>query len=103
LREINHYGFAIAIANEDVELVEVPVYESRMRESDDEIHQLRVEFARRRNLVNLTPLGTRPMSGEDAMNRQQFFNPQRVSINEFHQNAVSGLVNWPWDRKLVFM
>lgn len=43
------------------------------------------------------------MSGEDAMNRQQFFNPQRVSINELHQNAVSGLVNWPWDRKLVLM
>jgi hypothetical protein len=58
LRKIDHHGFAVAVANEDVELVEVPVYESRMRESDDEIHQLRVEFARRRNLVDLTPLGT---------------------------------------------
>lgn len=58
LWEIDHYGFAVAVTNEDVELVEVPVYESRKRESDDEIHQLRVEFARRRNLVNLTSLGT---------------------------------------------
>ena len=63
MREVNHYGFAVAVANEDVELVEVTMYESRMRESDDEIHQLRVEFARRRHLVDLTPLGTRPMSG----------------------------------------
>jgi hypothetical protein len=58
LREINHHGFAVAVTNEDVELVEVPVYESRMRESDDEVHQLRVEFAGRRYLVDLTPLGT---------------------------------------------
>ena len=58
MREINHNGFAVAVSNEDVKLVEVPVYESRMRKSDDEIHQLRVEFARRRHLVDLTPLGT---------------------------------------------
>jgi len=58
LREIDHNGFAVAVSNEDVELVEIPVYESRMRKSDDEVHQLRVEFARRRHLVDLTPLGT---------------------------------------------
>lgn len=58
MREINHNGFTVTVSNEDVEFVKVPVYESRMRESDDEIHQLRVEFARRRHLVDLTPLGT---------------------------------------------
>lgn len=58
MREIDHNGFAVAVSNEDVELVEIPVYESRMRKSDDEVHQLRVEFARRRHLVDLTPLGT---------------------------------------------
>lgn len=56
LREINDNGFAVTAANEDVEFVEVTVYESRLCEPDDEVHQLRVEFTRRRHLVDLTPL-----------------------------------------------
>ena len=53
--EINHDRFTVPGANEDVEFVEVPVYESRTREPDDEVHQLGVEFTRRRYLVDLTP------------------------------------------------
>jgi hypothetical protein len=56
LGEIDHDRFAIPATDEDVEFVEIPVYESRMREPDNEIHQLRVEFTRRRHLVDLTPL-----------------------------------------------
>lgn len=56
LREINHDGLPVTAANEDVEFIEVSVYESRMREPDDEIHQLRVQFSRRRYLVDLAPL-----------------------------------------------
>ncbi len=67
MREINHDGFAVTPANEDVKFVEVTVYESRMREPDDEIHQLRVEFSRRRYLVDLAPLRPCSMSGEYAL------------------------------------
>jgi hypothetical protein len=63
LREINDDRFAVIATNEDVEFVEVTVYESRMGEPDDEIHQLRVEFTRRRYMVDLTPLRPCYMSG----------------------------------------
>jgi hypothetical protein len=66
LREINHDRFAVLATNEDVEFVKVTVYESRMRKPDDEVHQLRVEFTRRRHLVDLTPLGPCLVSGELA-------------------------------------
>jgi len=56
LREIDDDGFAVTAANENVEFVEITVYQPSMREPDDEIHQLRIEFARRRNLVDLTPM-----------------------------------------------
>jgi hypothetical protein len=70
LREINHDRFSVTATNEDVEFVEVTVYESRMREPDDEIHQLRVEFSRRRYLVDLTPFYG--MSGEYALIDSKF-------------------------------
>ena len=56
LREINHDRFAVTAANEDIEFVKVTVYESRLCKPDDEVHQLGVEFTRRRHLVDLTPL-----------------------------------------------
>ena len=56
LREINDDRFAIIAANEDVEFVEVAMYEPRLREPDDKIHKLRVKFTRRRHGVDLTPL-----------------------------------------------
>ncbi len=102
LREINHDRFAVTTANEDVEFVEVTVYESRMRETDDEIHQLGVEFSRRRHLVDLTPLRPCSMSGEHALIDTEFY-PQRVGINKLHQNTMSSLVDWPRDRKLMLM
>ncbi len=70
LGEINHDRFTVPGANEDVEFVEVPVYESRTREPDDEVHQLGVEFTRRRYLVDLTPLWPCYMSGGHAINRR---------------------------------
>jgi hypothetical protein len=72
LREINHDRFAVLAANEDVEFVEVTVYESRTRKPDDEVHQLRVEFTRRRHLVDLTPLRPCPVSGEHALIETEF-------------------------------
>jgi hypothetical protein len=63
LGEINDDRFAVTAPNEDVEFVKVTVYESRMREPDNEIHQLRVEFSRRRYLVDLAPLRPFSMSG----------------------------------------
>lgn len=55
MREIDDDGFAVAGTDKDVEFVEVSVYESRTREPDDKVHQLGVEFTRRRQLVDLTP------------------------------------------------
>ena len=67
--EINHDRFAIPSADEDVEFVEVPVYEPRMRKPDDKVHQLRVEFTRRGHMIDLTPLPPCSISEEQAMNR----------------------------------
>ncbi len=67
LGEINHDRFSVTATNEDVEFVEVAVYESRMGEPDDKIHQFGVEFSRRRHLVDLTPLGPYSMSGGHAL------------------------------------
>ena len=102
MREINDDRFAVTAANEDVEFVEVTVYESRMRKPNDEIHQLRVEFSRRWYLVDLAPLRPCTVSGEYALIDSKFY-LQRVGINKLHQNAVSSLVNWPRDRKLMLM
>jgi hypothetical protein len=102
LREVDDDRFAVTAPNEDVEFVEVTVYEPRMREPDDEVHQLRVEFTRRRHLVDLTPLRPCYISGEHALIDVNF-HPQRVSIDKLHQNAMSSLVNWPWDWELMLM
>jgi hypothetical protein len=72
LREIDDDRFAITAANEDVKFVEVTVYESRMRKPDDEIHQLRVEFSRRRYLVDLAPLRPCCISGGYALIDNKF-------------------------------
>ena len=69
MREIDHDRFSVPSAYEDVEFVEITVYESGMCESDDEVHQLRVEFTRRRHMVDLTPLWPCSVSGGHAMNR----------------------------------
>jgi hypothetical protein len=55
LREINHDRLAVAATNEDIEFVEITVYESRMGKPDDKVHQLGVEITRRRHLVDLAP------------------------------------------------
>lgn len=69
MREVNYDRFAVAATDENVEFVEIPVYESCMREPDDKIHQLRVEFPRRRYLVDLTPSWPCFVSGVHAINR----------------------------------
>jgi hypothetical protein len=102
LREIDDDRFAVTATDEDVEFVEVTMYESRVRKPDDEIHELRVEFTRRRHLVDLTPLRPYWISGEHALIAIKF-HPQRVGIDELHQDAMSSLVNWPWDWKLMLM
>ncbi len=43
LREVDDDGFAGLAADEDVELVEVAVDEPCAGETDDQVHQLRVE------------------------------------------------------------
>jgi len=68
MRRANHLGevdydrFTVATANEDVEFVEITVNESRVRQPDDQVHQLGVEFTRRRNLLDLMPAIMRRMT-----------------------------------------
>ena len=76
---------SITVVNENVEFVEVAMYESHMGELDDEIHQLGVEFSRRRHLVDLMPLRPYSMNGGHAL--INYFHPQRVGINKLHQNT----------------
>ena len=59
LREINHDRFAVAATDEDIEFVEITVYESRMCEPDNKVHQLGVEMTRGRHLIDLAPIPQR--------------------------------------------
>lgn len=59
LRKVDHDRFTVATADEDVKFVEITVNESRVCKPDDQVHQLRVEFTRRRNLVDLMPVTMR--------------------------------------------
>lgn len=54
LREINDNRFSRLSTDKDVELVEVTMNEAGMSKSNDEIHQLRIQFSRGRQLGNLS-------------------------------------------------
>ena len=56
LGEVDHDRFAIAAPDEDIKFVEIPMNESSVCKPDDQVHQLRVEFTRRRNLIDLMPV-----------------------------------------------
>jgi hypothetical protein len=102
LREINHDRLAVAATNEDIEFVEITVYESRMRKPDDKVHQSGVEITRRRHMVNLAP-NSQHHELRTCNKSKASGDPQRICINEFHQYTVSGLVYGPRHRELVFM
>lgn len=47
LGKVDHDGLARFSANQDVEFVEVSVDQTCARKADDEVHQVRVQLARR--------------------------------------------------------
>lgn len=65
LREVDDNRFAVAPPDEDVKFIEIPVNESCLCKPDNQVQQLRVEFTRRRNVVDLMPVIVR----ENDINR----------------------------------
>lgn len=53
LREVDNDWVTVFAADEDVEFIEVSVDEACARKPDNEVHKLRVEFPRRRDVRNL--------------------------------------------------
>ena len=46
LREVNNDGFPCFSLNEDIEFVIIAMDQARLRESNNDVHQIRVQFAR---------------------------------------------------------
>ena len=80
LREINDDGLSVLPSNENVELVEISVNESCSSETNEESHEFRVKGSRVVMLVDLT---------------------ERVGVDEFHEDAVTRLIDGCGDGETV--
>jgi hypothetical protein len=87
LREINQHGLPILSPNQDIKLVEIAMDQSRMRETNDQSHELGVQLPWAVHDGDLAPEVV-SMSAEGRV-----ADLHGVRIDQGHDDAVSGLVD----------
>jgi len=109
LREVNNDGFPCFSLNEDIEFVIIAMDQARLRESNNDVHQIRVQFARVwdiRYLATTLPKKKKKKkikSGSAKEKKKNVLYEQGIRIHKLHQHAMSHLINRTRNRKLVLV